>query len=134
MAGPGEEIAVGAGGRSDLRASHADREQVIGALKAAFVQGMLAKDEFDLRVGHTFASRTQAELAALTADLPAAQPPSPPLPRASGEFCGPGLADCCEPSDHRPTTRRGTDRSHDAPTVARASTAVPFGPFCPLWR
>ncbi len=53
-----------------LRASHADREQVIGTLKAAFVQGMLAKDEFDDRVGHALASRTYAELAALTADLP----------------------------------------------------------------
>lgn len=44
MAGPGDEIAAGAGGRGDLRASHADREQVIGTLKAAFMQGMLAKD------------------------------------------------------------------------------------------
>ncbi len=34
-----------------MRASHADREQVIGLLKTAFVQGRLAKDEFDLRVG-----------------------------------------------------------------------------------
>ncbi len=43
MAGPGDEIA-GAGGQGDghLRASHADREQVIGSLKAAFVQGRLA--------------------------------------------------------------------------------------------
>ena len=48
MAGPGDEMAAAAGpGRGDLRASHADREQVIGTLKAAFVQGMLAKDEFD---------------------------------------------------------------------------------------
>jgi Domain of unknown function (DUF1707) len=53
-----------------LRASHADREQVIGTLKAAFVAGMLAKDEFDLRVGQAFASRTYADLAALTADIP----------------------------------------------------------------
>jgi len=30
---------------------------------------MLAKDEFDLRVGQTLASRTCAELTALTADL-----------------------------------------------------------------
>ena len=49
----------------------ADREQVIGVLKAAFVQGLLAKHEFGLRVGQTLASRTYAELAALTADLPA---------------------------------------------------------------
>jgi hypothetical protein len=82
MAEPGDEIAAGAGGRGHLRASHADREQVIGTLKAAFVQGMLAKDEFDLRVGQTLASRTYAELTAVTADLPAgltaAQPPRTP--------------------------------------------------------
>ena len=81
MAGPGDEIAAGAGGRGHLRASHTDREQVIGTLKAAFVQGMLAKDDFDARVGQTLASRTCAELAALTADLPAglaaAQVPKP---------------------------------------------------------
>jgi hypothetical protein len=57
--------------RSPLRASHADREQVIDTLKAAFVQGRLAKDEFDTRIGATFASRTYAELAAITADIPA---------------------------------------------------------------
>ena len=81
MAEPGDEIAAASGGRGHLRASHADREQVIGALKAAFVQGMLAKDEFDLRMGQAFASRTYADLAAVTADLPAglaaAQPPEP---------------------------------------------------------
>jgi hypothetical protein len=59
-----------AAGRGDLRASHADRERVIGTLKAAFVQGRLAKAEFDLRVGRTLASRTYAELAVVTADLP----------------------------------------------------------------
>jgi hypothetical protein len=79
MAEPRDEIAAGASGHSRLRASHADREQVIGILKAAFVQGRLAKDEFDLRVGQALASRTYADLAALTADLPpglaAAQPP-----------------------------------------------------------
>jgi hypothetical protein len=37
MAGPGDEIAASAGGRSHLRASHADREQMIDVLKAAFV-------------------------------------------------------------------------------------------------
>ena len=79
MAGLGDELSAGAGGRGHLRASHADRDRVIGVLKAAFVQGMLAKDEFDLRVGQTLASRTYADLAALTADLPAglaaAKPP-----------------------------------------------------------
>ena len=80
-------MAAAAAGRGRLRVSHADREQVIGTLKAAFVQGMLAKDELDLRVGQAFASRTYADLAAVTADLPteptAAQPPKPV--RAQGE-------------------------------------------------
>jgi hypothetical protein len=71
MAGPGDEMAARAGDRGRMRASHADREQLIDVLKAAFVQGRLAKDEFDLRVGQALASRTGAELAALTADIPA---------------------------------------------------------------
>jgi hypothetical protein len=87
MAEQGNEIAAGASGHSRLRASHTDREQVVGVLKAAFVQGRLPKDEFDLRVGQAFASRTYGELAALTADLPAglaaAQPP--PSTWAAGE-------------------------------------------------
>jgi hypothetical protein len=73
---------------------------VIDILKAAFVHGMLAKDEFDLRVGQAFASRTRIELSALTADLPArltaAQPPGPG--RAPGEAralrFGTVIADC----------------------------------------
>jgi uncharacterized protein DUF1707 len=80
MAGPGDEIA-GAAGRGHLRASRADREQAIAVLKAAFVQGMLAKVEFDERVGQAFAARTYADLAAALANLPVmqitAQPPKP---------------------------------------------------------
>ena len=68
VTGPGGELE--ASGLGHLRASHADRERAIGTLKAAFVQGMLTKDELDLRVGQALASRTYAELAALTADIP----------------------------------------------------------------
>ncbi len=81
VTGPGDELAASAAGRGYLRVSHAEREQVIDTLKAAFVHGMLAKDEFDLRVSQAFASRTYAELTAVTAGLPArptaAQPRSP---------------------------------------------------------
>jgi hypothetical protein len=70
---PEDQMAVAAAGRSRLRASHADREHVIDMLKAAFVQGRVTKDEFDARVGQAFASRTYAELAAVTADIPARQ-------------------------------------------------------------
>jgi Domain of unknown function (DUF1707) len=50
--------------------AHVDREQVISALKTAFVQGRLTSDEFGDRVGQALASRTRAELAAITADIP----------------------------------------------------------------
>ena len=46
-----------------------DREQVIEALKAAFVQGQLGRAEFDQRVGQALAA--YAELDELTADIPA---------------------------------------------------------------
>jgi Domain of unknown function (DUF1707) len=70
MAGPADET-PGARDRSQLRTSHADREQVIDVVKAAFVQGRLAKDEFDQRIARVFASRTYADLAYLTVDIPA---------------------------------------------------------------
>ena len=66
-----------------VRAARADRERVIDLLKAAFVQGRLARDEFDERVGQALASRTYGELAAVTADIPAeligALPRRPPV-------------------------------------------------------
>jgi hypothetical protein len=65
-------------GRGHLRACHADREQVIGLLQAAFVQGRLGKDELTARVGQALAARTYADLAALTADLPAGLAPAEP--------------------------------------------------------
>jgi Domain of unknown function (DUF1707) len=68
MTAPGDGTAAGRGGH--LRASHTDRDRVIDGLKAAFVQGRLDQDELGHRVGQALASRTYAELAALTADLP----------------------------------------------------------------
>ena len=77
--GPGDGLE--AADRGHLRASDADREQVVGTLKAAFVQGRLDRDELDLRVSQALASRTYTELAAVIADLPvgltAARPPEP---------------------------------------------------------
>ena len=81
-AGPGDETASAVGGHGRQRASHSDREQVIEVLKAAFVQDRLTMDELDVRVGRVFTARTYAELAALTADIPAepatAAPPRTP--------------------------------------------------------
>jgi hypothetical protein len=69
-----------AGELGQLRSSHADREQAVDVLKAAFVHGRLSKDEFDLRVGQVLVSQTYADLDAVTADIPvgvtSAQPPA----------------------------------------------------------
>jgi Domain of unknown function (DUF1707) len=62
-----------------MRASHADREHVVDALKAAFVQGRLTQDELDARLGQALTARTYTDLAALTADLPA-EPGRSPAP------------------------------------------------------
>lgn len=77
MAGLENEMPADSG-RGRLRASHADREQVVGTLKAAYVHGLVTKDEFDARVSQTFASRTYAELALVTADIPAGLAAAPP--------------------------------------------------------
>jgi hypothetical protein len=74
-------------GGSRLRAGHADREQVIEALKDAFAHGQLTRDELDTRAGQALSARTYADLAALTADLPPAPAPvdgpHPPVPASS---------------------------------------------------
>ena len=69
-AGPGDQKAAGVG-RNHLRESRAERREAAEVLKAAFVHGWLAKDEFDRRISQARASRTYAELAAVTADVPA---------------------------------------------------------------
>ncbi len=65
---PGYGSAGGDHGR--LRASHSDRDRAVDVLKAAFTEGRLTKDEYDERVASVFASRTYADLALLTSDLP----------------------------------------------------------------
>jgi Domain of unknown function (DUF1707) len=70
-AGRGERGAAGAMGRGYLRASDADREQVIDTLKDAFVQGWLTRDQLGVRAAQALVSRTYAELAAVTDGVPA---------------------------------------------------------------
>src|SRR5215469_1086607 len=94
MAWPGDETAGWPGDPGQLRASHADRDQVVDDLKAAFVAGMLAKDELELRVDQVLSSRTYADLADITADLPGAlageQPPNAAETRAGQPLVQPG--------------------------------------------
>jgi hypothetical protein len=73
-------------GYGAMRSSTADRERAIDVLKAAFAEGRLDQAEYADRVGLVYSSRTYAELAALTADLPVgplgtlAPGPAPPVP------------------------------------------------------
>jgi Domain of unknown function (DUF1707) len=65
---------------------------VTEALKDAFVQGRLTRDELDARAGRALAARTYADLAALTADIP-------PGPAATGPAGSPA------PARRRPLAR-----------------------------
>jgi len=56
---------------SELRASDADRERVTERLRTAAGEGRLSADELEERLDRAFRARTEAELAPLTADLPA---------------------------------------------------------------
>lgn len=62
MSEPGGEV---------VRASDAEREQVATRLGQAVGEGRLTLSEFSDRVGQTHAAVTRAELASITADLPA---------------------------------------------------------------
>ena len=56
----------------DLRASHADRDRVVDALRIAAGDGRLSAEELDARLESALSARTLGELAGLTADLPIA--------------------------------------------------------------
>jgi Domain of unknown function (DUF1707) len=116
IAGPGD--ATGAAWGGGLRASDAEREQVIGILKAAFVQGQLSRTELDVRAGQALAARTWADLAALTADMSARPAPAQPVPEPRAE---------ARPRAGQAATR--DRRGLIAPALFAASLAVASGGF-----
>jgi hypothetical protein len=62
----GREVA-----RSELRASHEDRDRVVELLRVSAGDGRLTADELDERLELAMTARTYGELAKLVADLPA---------------------------------------------------------------
>jgi hypothetical protein len=64
---PGAEVA-----RSELRASHDDRDRVVELLRVSAGDGRLTAEELDERLEVAMTARTYGELAKLVADLPAA--------------------------------------------------------------
>ena len=71
-----------------MKASDADREHVIGVLREAFAEGRLTAEEHSARVGQAYAARTYAELATVSADLPAGPSAHPPAPLSSSPGTG----------------------------------------------
>lgn len=63
--------------RPPVRAGDADREHAAEQLRTAVAEGRLDLAELDERLTAVYAARTQAELAAVTADLPAQRKPDP---------------------------------------------------------
>lgn len=55
-----------------IRASDAERDQVVALLQRDFADGRLTQAELEERVGAALAARTRDQLQALTADLPGA--------------------------------------------------------------
>jgi Domain of unknown function (DUF1707) len=113
----GSQVPAAAGG-DRLRAGQADREQVIEALKDAFVQGRLTRDELDARAGRALTARTYADLAALTADIP----PAPSVPAAAGSA---GSARPPAPTRRRPLARAAAG-SGGCLVIAAAAVWVAF--------
>ena len=65
--GPWDPLAAAVSGH--VRASDADRDRVVDALKAAYVYGLLTREELAAHSGQALAARTYADLAAVTAVL-----------------------------------------------------------------
>jgi hypothetical protein len=93
--------------RLRMRASDADRQEVIGRLRTALDEGRLRMDEYLERMGLASEAVTYGDLAPLTTDLPesgpvarrdpaappqAQSPPRPPAPSPGGAVSRPGFA------------------------------------------
>lgn len=80
MTHPSEPSDVGPIVGGDLRASDADRDQVIGLLSAAYSEGRLTLDEHEERVAQAQEARTFDDLVPLTRDLVPIGAPLLPAP------------------------------------------------------
>ena len=72
----------------DLRASDAEREQLVGTLRDHAAEGRLTTDELEERTAAAYAATTRGELVALRRDLPETAPPAATPPEVVGEQIG----------------------------------------------
>jgi hypothetical protein len=103
--------------RASLRASDADRERFVEALRQHHLDGRLTAKELAERTERAYAARTLGDLDALATDLPPLHPPAPaaPAPPPRAPAAGP-------PSGARPPGARRA-----AAKAALLRTALWFG-------
>ncbi len=107
---------------SGIRASDAEREQLISELNEHMVDGRLGTDELEERTQAAYAARTTAELDALRQDLP-------PTPRQVARY---------QKQRRAHLTRRMIQQTGGLGTVFVVGTAIWFsdgagGQFWPVW-
>jgi hypothetical protein len=71
-----------------LRASDAEREAVVDALRDHAAQGRLTTEELEERTAAAYGATTRGELVTLRSDLPQAPAPAAPAPEVVGEQIG----------------------------------------------
>jgi hypothetical protein len=97
--------------RVSLRASDADRERFVEALRQHHVEGRLTVEELTERTERAYAARTHGDLDALATDLPpprppASQPAQPAYPAAGWDPAAPGLPPRMRPPGPRRTAAK----------------------------
>jgi len=116
-----------------IRASDADRDVVVDALREAYAEGRLTQDEWDERMSAAYASRTWGQLRELTvdlpvqpvlgADVPGRQLPVPAAPPAPPSWRVP---------DNDPMAEPGTEPPPGEPPATSGRPRRPVGIFVPV--
>jgi DUF1707 SHOCT-like domain len=121
---PGNEVA-----RSELRASHEDRDRVVEMLRVSAGDGRLTAEELDERLELALTARTYGELAGLVADLPAAgSVAGPPAPRVKILVTMPGIVvDTDDVAVRSGQVKVRAPWGHDVPEVLRIEVTGKVG-------
>jgi hypothetical protein len=99
-----------------LRASDAERDQVVGELRERFAEGRLSQDSFVRRVDAALRARERRELAGLLADMPASR-------RLAG-----ALADVARRAAAAARRAGGRWQAAGPPAARRPALMFPAGP------
>jgi hypothetical protein len=115
-----------------IRASDADRDVVVDALREAYTEGRLTQDEFDERMSAAYVSRTWGQLRELTVDLPVqpvlgADVPGRPLPVPAAPPASPPW----RMQDNDPVAAPGMDAPGEPPATS-GRPRRPVGIFVPV--